>query len=219
MRSARKNPVFRTPVATGSAGRRFKWSAADFSAAAGLFFFALATNIATVLNNAYAFGGTLYDSAIFQSIIWRSGWALLQAPAIATNLSYLNVHLSPINYLPNFISYLVPIDRISYYALVYGIIYASLVVLVFHLFLHLFNQRTLIAAAGSLAFYLSGPVNSAQWEPHEEIASALFTAGFFLAWGLERRWMAALMLVLNAMVREDCGMLLALPLFLLWAHD
>jgi hypothetical protein len=93
------------------------------------------------------------------------------------------------------------------------------VVLVFHLLLRLFGHRTLIAVIGSFVFYLSGPMNSAQWEPHQEIASALFTAGFFIAWGLERQWIAVAMIVLNAMVREDSGMLLALPLFLLWAYD
>jgi hypothetical protein len=66
---------------------------------------------------------------------------------------------------------------------------------------------------------LSGPVNSGQWEPHQEIASALFTAGFFVAWSLGRRWIAIAMIFLNVAVREDCGMLLALPLFLLWVHD
>jgi hypothetical protein len=197
----------------------YRWSAGDFTAAASLFAVVLATNINTVLNNAYAFGSTLYDSTIFQSIIWRSGWALLQAPVIATNMSYLNVHLSPVNYLPNIVSYLVPIDRMSYYGLVYGLVYASLVVLVFHLFLGLSSQRTLIAALGSFLFYLSGPVNSAQWEPHQEIASALFTTGFFVGWGLRRRWIAITMLALDVTVREDCGMLLALPLFLLWADD
>jgi hypothetical protein len=93
------------------------------------------------------------------------------------------------------------------------------VVLVFNLFRHLYGQRTLVAALASFAFYLSRPVNSDQWEPHEEIASALFTVGFFVAWSLGRRWIAIAMIVLNVAVREDCGMLLALPLFLLWVHD
>jgi hypothetical protein len=212
MQSARRNRIF-------AASDAAVWSAVDFTVAASLFFFVLATNVNTVLNNAYAFGSTFFDSAIFQTIIWRSGWALLQAPTIATDMSYLNVHFSPINYLPNIISYFVPIDRMSYYGLVYGIVYACLVVLVFHLFLRLPGHRTPIAALGSLVFYLSGPVNSIQWEPHQEIASALFTAGFFVAWGVQRRWTAIAMLVLDVMVREDCGMLLALPIFLLWAHD
>jgi hypothetical protein len=69
-------------------------------------------------DNAYSFGSTLYDSAIFQTIIWRSGWTLRLAPALATDMSYLDIHLSPINYLPNAISYLTPIDRMSYYGLV-----------------------------------------------------------------------------------------------------
>jgi hypothetical protein len=113
----------------------------------------------------------------------------------------------------------VAIDRTSYYGIIYGVIYGSLVVLVFYLFLLLFGQRTALAAIGSFAFYLSGPVNSAQWEPHQEVADALFTTGFFIAWGLERRWLAIAMIVLNAMVREDSRILLASPLFLLWAHD
>jgi len=196
----------------------YKWSVADFVAAAGLFGFVLATNISTVLNNAYSFGSS-YDSVIFQTMIWRSGWNLRAAPIIAPDMSYLNIHLSPINYLPNAISYLMPIDRMSYYGLVYGIVYASLVVLVFDLFRRLYGQRTLVAALASFAFYLSGPVNSGQWEPHQEISSALFTAGFFVAWSLGRWWIAIAMIILNVAVREDCGMLLALPLFLLWVHD
>ena len=196
----------------------YKWSLQDWIAAVGLFGIVLVTNINTVLNNAYSFGST-YDSAIFQTMIWRSGLMLRSAPIIAPDMSYLNIHLSPINYLPNALSYLIPIDRMSYCGFVYGIIYASLVVLVFHAFLRLYDHNTLIAALGSFAFYLSGPVNSGQSEPHQEIASAIFTAGFFIAWGLGRGRIAIAMIVLNVAVREDCGMLLALPLFLLWAHD
>jgi hypothetical protein len=197
----------------------YERSIRDRIAAAGLFAFVLATNVSTVLNNAYSLGSTLYDSAIFQTIIWRSGWTLRLAPVFGNDISFFDIHLSPINYLPNAISYLLPIDRMTYYGLVYGTVYASLVLIVFHAFLRLYGGSTLIAALGSFAFYLSGPVNSSQWEPHQEIASALFMAGFFIAWGLGRRTIAIAMLALNIAVREDCGMLLALPLFLLWAHD
>ena len=92
-------------------------------------------------------------------------------------------------------------------------------VVVFHIFARLYDRRTPIATIAAFAFYLTGPVNSSQWEPDQEIASALFTVGFFLAWGFGRRWIAIAMVVFNVAVREDCGMLLALPLFLLWAHD
>jgi hypothetical protein len=198
--------------------RPYKWSVGDFVAAVCLSAFALATNLNTVLNNAYSFGSS-YDSAIFQTMIWRSGWMLRSAAIIDPDMSYLNIHLSPISYLPNALSYFMPIDRMSYCGLVYGIIYTFLLVLVFHAFLRLYGHNTLIAALASFAFYISGPVNSGQWEPHQEIASALFTAGFFVAWGLGRGWIAIAMIGLNAGVREDCGMLLALPLFLLWAHE
>ncbi|MFI5024339.1 MAG: hypothetical protein ACHQRJ_22145 [Alphaproteobacteria bacterium] len=194
------------------------WQTLDYAAAALLFAFVLATNLATVLNNAYSFGSTLHDSAIFQTIIWRSGWALTPAPVIES-ISFLNFHFSPILYLASAPSYLVPLDRMSYYGLVYGIIYGALVLVAFHAFLHLTNRGTLAAFLLSLLFYLSGPVNSGQWEPHVEIASALFTLAFFIAWARRRLSAAVAFLLLNVAVREDCGMLLALPLFLLAAHD
>jgi hypothetical protein len=172
------------------------------------------TNVATVLNNAYYFGSTLYDSAIFQTIIWRSGWSLLPAPAV-DDMSFLNVHLSPINYGAVLLSYLMPVDRMTYYGLVYGALYGALVFTAFHALRRAFGLSVLTACLASIAFYLSGPVLSGQWEPHQEIASALFTAIFFVAWADRRRGVAILALCLNAAVREDCGLLLALPLLLL----
>ena len=63
----------------------YKWSVADLVAAVGLFGFVLTTNINTVLNNAYSFGGS-YDSAIFETMIWRSGWTLRSAPIVAPDM-------------------------------------------------------------------------------------------------------------------------------------
>lgn len=199
-----------------------KWSLADVLLAAALFGFAFMTNIATVLNNAYSFGATLFDSTVFQTIIWRSGWDVHHAPVIGSFSSFNN-HVSPINYIPSALSYIVPLDRMSFYAAVYGVVYASLVVCVFALFRRATGGRTILAVIGSLLFYLSGPVNAGQWEPHREIISALFIVAFFLAWGLRRQTAAVVMLALNAAVREDSGILLAAPLLLLgllewWGH-
>lgn len=182
-----------------------------------LFVFGLFTTLNTVLNNAYHFGSTLYDSTIFQTIIWRSGWTLRPAPTIG-DVSFLNVHFSPINYPPSAISYLIPFDRMTYYGLVYGCIYGALLVLVYHAYRSLAPGLTgiAVAAVGALLFDLSGPVSGGAWEPHQEIASALFTIAFFLALAAHRYRAAWTMLVLNAAVREDCGLLLALPLLALW---
>jgi hypothetical protein len=184
---------------------------------AALFAFGLMTTLNIVLNNAYHGGSTLYDSAIFQTIIWRSGWALRPAPTIGA-VSFLNIHFSPINYLPSAVSYLIPFDRMTYYGVVYGCIYGALLVLAFRAFRGLASGPAgiAIAAAGALVFYLSGPVSGGAWEPHQEIASAFFTIAFFLALAARRHRVAAVMLVLNAAVREDCGLLLALPLLGLW---
>jgi hypothetical protein len=182
-----------------------------------LFLFGLATTLNIVLNNAYHFGSTLYDSTIFQTIIWRSLWTLRPAPTIGA-VSFLNVHFSPINYLPSALSYLAPFDRMTYYGVVYGCVYGALLALAFRAFRGLASGAAgiAVAAAGALVFYLSGPVSGGAWEPHQEIACALFTIAFFLALSARRHRIAVAMLVLNAAVREDCGLLLALPLFGLW---
>ena len=175
------------------------------------------TNIATVLNNAYSFGATFHDSTIFQTVIWRSGLALT-LPDSFGGLSFLHTHFSPINYLPNALSYLMPIDRMTWFGLTYGIVYGLLLLVVFFILHRLFDARTIPAFACTILFYCSGQMTVGQFEPHQECASALFMVGFFVAWALDRwRWAVA-MLLLNATVREDCGALLAFPLCLLAVH-
>src|SRR5262249_23137176 len=73
-----------------------------------------------------------------------------------------------------------------------------------------------VGTVGALIFYLSGPVSGGSWYPHQEVVSAFFTLGFFVALARGRHRVAIAMLVLNALVREDCGLLLALPLLCLW---
>ena len=194
------------------------WTVRDFVAAMALFAFGLMTNLTTVLNNAYSFGSTLFDSAFSQTILWRSGWALKPAPSL-DDVSFLNVHLSPINYLPSALSYLIPIDRMSFYGLVFGLVFGLLLVVSFAVLRRQYNGRILPAVIGSVLLYLSGPINNGQWEPHQEYASSLFMVWFFLAWGTGHLRLAVLMVILNAAVREDCGVHLALPLLLLAAHD
>lgn len=175
------------------------------------------TNIATVLNNAYREGATFYDSTIFQTIIWRSGLAM-KLPDSFGGLSYLHTHLSPINYLPNALSYLAPTDRMTWFGLTYGVVYGLLLIAVFVILRPLFGARAVLAFAGAILFYCSGLITEGQFEPHQEYASSLFMIGFFIAWALGRSYWAITMLLLNVTVREDCGMLLAFPLFLLAVH-
>ena len=129
--------------------------------------------------------------------------------------SFLHIHLSPINYLPNALSYLIPIDRMTWFGLTYGILDGLLLLAVFACLYSLFGARVLLTFAGTMLFYCSGLITVGQFEPHQEYASALFMVGFFVAWALDRWPWAVAMLLLNATVREDCGALLAFPLFLL----
>lgn len=191
-----------------------RWTTCAILAAAALFGFAVLTNIATVLNNAYDSGATFYNSTIFQTIIWRSGLAL-KLPRSFGGRSFLHIHLSPINYLPNALSYLIPIDRMTWFGLTYGILDGLLLLAVFACLYSLFGAQVLLTFAGTMLFYCSGLITVGQFEPHQEYASALFMVGFFVAWALDRWPWAVAMLLLNATVREDCGALLAFPLFLL----
>jgi len=205
-------------AAEAEPARRLVILLAEGAVMAALFAFGLATMLITVLNNAYQFGSNLFDATTFETIIWRSGWALNPAPVIAS-VSFLNFHFSPIHYLPNAVSYLFPFDRMTYYGVVYGCVYGALLAVVFCAFRTLAAGAVGIAvgAVGALVFYLSGPVSGGAWYPHQEIASALFTIAFFLAFAAHRHGIAVAMLILNASVREDCGLLLALPLLGLWA--
>lgn len=189
----------------------------DLTAACSLFFGALITQLNTVLNNAYSFGSTLFDSGIEQSILWRSGWLLTPARVFERH-SYFELHLSPILYIPQIVSYLVPIDRMTYYGLVYGVVWGSLLVLVYKLLKKL-PASSLVACIGSVAFYISGPVAESNWEPHQEIISSLMMIAFFMAWATDRHILAVVSLSAHATVREDCGVLLALPLICLWLLD
>lgn len=193
------------------------WTAPSLLAGCALFGFAVLTTLATVLNNAYSFGATFFDSTIFQTIIWRSGPAL-RLPESFGGLSFLHTHLSPINEVPNLLSYLVPVDRMVWYGLVYGVVDGFLLLAVFILLRAQGAGRVLPAFAGTLLFYCCGAVAVGRFEPHQETASTLFMVAFFAAWAFRRPgWMLA-MLVLNATVREDCGLLLAFPLALLAGH-
>ncbi len=196
---------------------QMKLSKCDILAVCGLLFGALITQLNTVLNNAYSFGSTLFDSGIEQSILWRSGWLLTPARVFDSH-SYFEMHLSPVLYIPQIASYLVTTDRMTYYGLVYGVIYGLLLGVAYWP-LRTMSGSSLAAFIGSVAFYISGPVVEACWEPHQEIISSLMMIAFFMAWATERHTLAVVLLLLHASVREDCGVLLALPLSCLWILD
>ena len=181
-----------------------------------IFVLVFIANVNTVLNNAYQFGSTLYDSTLFETIIWRSGLQLIMAPAAGAT-SYFDTHISPINYIPNLISYVVPLDRLTFYGVWYAFVYGSLAVIVFYIFRQFYDGKfaLLLAVLSSILFQISGPMISIQWEPHQEIICPLMLILFFKSWQTQRYRLATLFLILNSTVREDTGFYLALPLFLL----
>lgn len=171
----------------------------------------------TTFNNAYYYGATVWDSTEFATAIWRSGWTLKLAPVFGENVSFFTFHSSPIQYIPNLISYVFPGDRITFYALVYAILYAALMASVFYVLAA--NMPgwlgAIMAAMGAGVFFCSQVMVGGSWEMRIDYASPLFAILAFRAWQLRRYRQAALCLVLNACVREDIGIIFAIPLCLL----
>lgn len=171
------------------------------------------------LNSHYSFGATVQDEATFATIIWRSGWWLDEAPVLGGR-SFFYKHVSPIHYIPNLISYFSPWDRITYYALVYGAAVFAFMFLAYRLILPLAPGRVVapyIAAFTAFLLLHSQSVYSDGWELHMEIASPLFALLAFYAWQLRAYRWAALWLLMNAAIREDIGVIYAVPLGLLAA--
>gem|GEM_PF-5768431 len=170
----------------------------------------------TCLNNAYQYGATTWDSAEFASAIWRSGWTLKLAPVFG-DTSFFVFHSSPIQYIPNLISYVFTGDRITYYGLVYGVIYGAMFFSVFTLLAANMPSwfGTLVAVVGAAALFCSQIVVGGSWEMRIDFAAPLFAILAFSAWQLRHYKLAGLWLVLNAGVREDIGVIFAIPLFML----
>jgi hypothetical protein len=198
----------------------FKSHAADLIAAGLLFVIFFAANFNTVLNNQYYFGATLFDSTVFQSIIWHSGWQLSRAPVLGGETWY-TTHCSPINYIPCAISYLFPNNSISapifFFAAYHGFIFSVLALIAYYLFRKLYTGAWSLPLAfiSTVIFQLSGAMTSPQWEPRQEMWCPMFLLLFFICWEYSRYRLALLFLILNAAVREDAGIHLALPLFLI----
>lgn len=170
----------------------------------------------TVLNNAYEYCSTLHDSTIFATVMWRSGWLLTLAPALAAH-SFFIEHFSPILYVPNLVSYFYPGDRMSYYAIVYAIAYGALGFVAYRLVRDVAPPRfaTALGVAAGLALFCSAPVFRGQWEPHMEAVSPVFAILMFRAWQLRQYPACLVWLLCNAALREDLAVIYAIPLALL----
>lgn len=171
----------------------------------------------TTLNDAYQIGATTWDSAEFASVIWRSGWTLKLPAVFGADASFFMFHSSPILLIPNAVSYVFPGDRISYYALSYAVLYALLMLAVFRLLRDAmpFFTGVLLAGLGALMLFAGQVMVNGSWEMRIDFAAPMFAILAFRAYQQRHYRMAAVWITFMASVREDMGVVFAIPLFLL----
>jgi hypothetical protein len=168
-----------------------------------------------VLNSYYAVGTNLFDSGFWGTLSWRNDWLLTTPPAMG-DMSFFNIHISPIHWLPNAVSFLYPGSRLGFYALVYGAAFFASCIAVFRLIEPLYGRRfgAWVAGVCSLAWFLSEPIFKGMWEPHMELLSPLFAILMYQSWFKRQYWRCFIYLVLNASIREDVALFFSMPVVL-----
>jgi hypothetical protein len=160
--------------------------------------------------NHFLLGPYLLDSGWYSAIIHRQGLLPLNPPMAHPLRDYYGIHFSVLVSLASLISHVIPLDRVSYYCLFQGVMYAPLGC-VTALLVSGKSARgpfidALLLVVSSLAFALNGQVLACLGYPHYEIflsaGLCLLLAG--LASGKARLAWAGL--VIAAITREDGGL-------------
>ncbi len=165
----------------------------------------------------------LLDAGLLSKIVYRDGLAL-PIPGIAVDYAHLfyEVHISPLSSLFSVLSYLVPIDRIHWYAFVEAVLYVPFGLVVYLVASRLDPgsalRRLPLTIAAALAFSFSGLVLWTVDYLHFEIATSGMICLMLGALVTDRPRTAWLCLALAASVKQDGGIHIAmavLPLLLL----
>jgi len=170
-----------------------------------------------ILNHFFMRPPYLLDSGLLSGVTYRSGVAL-QTSSIACNYatSFYQVYFSPIIGVLSGLSYLVPLGRIEWFALVEGLVYLPIGLAVYGVARACQREAkaldVLSAALAAFMFASSGLVLRMIAYPHYEAAMSglvCLLLGAVVTGRLRTAW---LMLVLAASVRQDGGLHVALAM-------
>ena len=169
----------------------------------------------TTINDHYEWGPTLFDSAGYSTMMWHGNLRLDLAPVFS--FSFYTDHAATINYIPVVLSYLWPLDHISYYAAFYAAIHAGLLVACYITVRPLFPGRFsgVWATFCTAALFFGSTVYLGAWEMRSDHIAPPCMIMAFRAWQLSRYRQALLWFALTCSVREDIGAYLLLPIGLL----
>lgn len=167
--------------------------------------------------NHFHYGAYVQDSGWYSAIVWRSG-ALPPNPAVVslsgTVPSYYGVHSSLLVSVASMASYLFPGDRVTWYCLFQGAIFAPLGAVT----ALLVGRRNVTASVGmfaltmlvALAFALNGQVLACLGYPHFEIFIPVGTSLMLVGIATARERLAWVGLAASVVTREDGGFQAAL---------
>jgi hypothetical protein len=187
--------------------QRDRW-AAFFMAITFIFVFTLSANY--VMNQFYH-DGAGRDTWFLAALVWHNDPSLT-IPAAATYplQSYLaNKHLSFLLIAPALLSYLVPIGMYPWYAIIVGIVHATVGIAFYHSLARSYGLVSrgggVLAALLALGFASGGVPMAALQLPHFELLIVGFGLLFLAALAAGDARMAWVWLLLTLSVREDAG--------------
>jgi hypothetical protein len=167
----------------------------------------LYANVMFVRNHFYVSGPYYHDSGWFSETVFRAG-IIPRNPPHSAMPYYWGWHITAIVSLGSILSYLFPGDRVDWYCLFQGAIYAPLALampLLVPARARSGARSALLVAACSLAFAFDGQVLACIGYPHFEIFASAGIAIMLGALAMGRERLAWVGLAMAIGTREDCG--------------
>ncbi len=166
------------------------------------------TNALFIRNHFYVGGAYFHDSGWFSDTVFQAG-IIPRNPAMSEFIKYYwGWHVTIVVAVGSWLSYLFPGDRVDWYAVFQGLIYAPLALAV-PLSVPAAERSgvrpAVLVAACSLAFAFNGQVMSSMGYPHFEIFASAGIAIMLAGLATGREPVAWLGLAIAIATREDCG--------------
>ncbi|MBS2019075.1 MAG: hypothetical protein JST00_39775 [Deltaproteobacteria bacterium] len=166
-------------------------------------------NFVFIRNHFYVHGPYLHDSGWFSALVWRNGLMPRSPASVAWEVVYYwGWHPSLLLSAGSALSYVFPGDRVEWYSIFQGAIYAPVAV-AFPLLVDEERRNDLVsavvAAVCSLTLLFSGQVVSCSFYPHFEIFSSAGIVIMLAALAMGRERLAWLGIAMSVATREDGG--------------
>ncbi len=200
----------------GDASARTRWLA--YAAMAFLIPFQLHYNY--LLNEFYHFGTPYGDGDTIQlaHLMWHNGWRLMN-PRVFGDYSFFLLHVTPLLWLINGLSYVLPTHMAEFYAGFCAATYALIGLALFDAFRRLVPSvgpwKISILAVLAIGFSFNEIIMSGLWITHFEYMIPLGMLLFFLHYACEDRSSTIFFFILTLLCREDAGFHMAAVLGLI----